>query len=61
MTTQQMLLFATGFYLALLAATTYFTRATRRRFLGALAGGLAVAVVGMGIETLCRAGTPKSQ
>ena len=50
MTEQQMLLIAIGIYLVLLAATTYFTRATLRRFLGALAGGLAVAVVGVGVE-----------
>jgi hypothetical protein len=42
MTTQQMLLLAMSVYLALLAAT-YFTRATRRRFLGALACGLVIA------------------
>jgi len=50
MTVQQMLLLGTCVYLVLLAATTYFTRATRRRFLGALAGGLAVAVVGVAVE-----------
>lgn len=52
MTTQQMLLLATCVYLILLAATTYFTRATRRRFLAALAGGLAVALIGVGVEVL---------
>jgi hypothetical protein len=52
MTTQQMLLLATCIYLVLLAATTYFTRATKRRVLGALTGGLAVAVIGVGIEIL---------
>lgn len=50
MTTQQTLLLATCVYLVLLAGATYFTRATRRRFVGALAGGLAVAVIGVGIE-----------
>lgn len=43
---------AIGLYLCLLAVTAYFTRPGRRRFLGALAGGLAVAVVGVGIESL---------
>lgn len=47
-----MLLLATCVYLVVLAATTYFTRATRRRFLAALTGGLAVAVIGVGIEVL---------
>lgn len=42
------------FYLALLAVVAHFTRAAKRRFLGALAGGLAVAVVGVGIEVLCQ-------
>jgi hypothetical protein len=37
-------------YLAVLVATAYFTRATARRVLGALAGGVAVAVVGFGVE-----------
>jgi hypothetical protein len=36
----------------LLVAAIYFTRATGRRVVGALAGGLAVAAVGVGIETL---------
>jgi hypothetical protein len=39
-------------YLVGLVVLTYLTRATRRRFLGALAGGLTVAVVGVGIEVL---------
>jgi hypothetical protein len=52
MTTHLMLLLATGFYLALLAATTYFTRTTRRRFFAAVAGGIAVAVIGVGVEVL---------
>ena len=50
--TTQILLLATCVYLAGLAGVTYFTRATQRRFLGALAGGLAVAVVGVGVEIL---------
>jgi hypothetical protein len=49
---QQLLLLASGVYLAFLVATAYFTRATARRVLGALAGGVAVAVVGYGIEIL---------
>jgi hypothetical protein len=50
--TTQFLLIATGVYITALAVVTYFSRAIRRRFLGALAGGLAVAVVGVGVETL---------
>src|SRR5688572_29622694 len=52
MTAQQLLLVAFCFYAVVLAVVAYFTRATWRRFLGALAGGLAVAVVGVGIEVL---------
>src|SRR5262245_23285207 len=44
--TTHLFLAAYGIYLTLLAAVTYFTRATRRRFAGALAGGVAVAAVG---------------
>jgi hypothetical protein len=47
-----MLIGATGVYLAVLVATTYFARATARRVAGALAGGGAVGVVGVGVETL---------
>ena len=43
---------AIGLYSGLLAATAYFTRPSQRRFLGALAGGVAVAVTGVGIESL---------
>jgi hypothetical protein len=50
--TTQILLLGACVYLAGLAVVTYFTRATRRRFFGALAGGLAVAVVGVGVEVL---------
>src|SRR5207248_46175 len=39
-------------YAALLGAAIYFTRATLRRALGALTGGLAVAGVGPGVEAL---------
>jgi hypothetical protein len=52
MTIYQALYVAMGVYLPLLAATAYFTRPNRRRFRGALAGGAAVAVVGLGIEAL---------
>jgi hypothetical protein len=50
--TTSFLLSLTGVYLVGLAVLTYLTRATRRRVLGALAGGLAVAVIGVGIEVL---------
>jgi hypothetical protein len=52
MTIYQAICVAFGVYLPLLGATTYITRPNRRRFLGAFAGGVAVAVVGVGIETL---------
>jgi hypothetical protein len=53
MTTQQFILIAaTCVYFVALAATAYFTRATARRFVGALMGGVAVGVVGVGVETL---------
>ncbi len=41
---------ATVVYVAMLVATIHFTRATRRRIIGALLGGVAVAAVGVGIE-----------
>jgi hypothetical protein len=47
------LLAATCVYGVLLAATIYFTRPTTRRLAGALAGGAAIAVTGVGIEVLC--------
>ncbi|HKA17765.1 MAG TPA: hypothetical protein VKN18_05555 [Blastocatellia bacterium] len=50
--TSQLLLLATCVYLAGMVLVTYFTRASGRRFLGALAGGLAVAIVGVGVEVL---------
>ena len=52
MTIYQALYIAIGIYVPLLGATAYITRPNRRRFLGALAGGVSVAVVGVGIETL---------
>jgi hypothetical protein len=39
-------------YGSLLVAAIYFTRATTRRVLGALAGGCAVALIGAGVEGL---------
>src|SRR5262245_57783855 len=50
--TTRLLLSVTAVYFVGLIALTYFTRATRRRFVGAVAGGLAVAVVGVGVEVL---------
>ena len=52
---QQLILVATGVYLVVLVVTAYFSRATRRRATGALIGGAAVAVVGVGIECLAHA------
>ena len=51
----QILILASCVYLSMLAATIYFTRATTRRVLGALAGGVAVAVVGAGVEAFAHA------
>jgi hypothetical protein len=50
--TTSLLLSAAGVHLVGLAVLAYLTRATRRRFLGALAGGVAVALVGVGVEML---------
>lgn len=54
MTTQQIILFACG-YLVELVAVIYFTRATARRVLGAMAGGAAAGLWGMGALVLCEA------
>ena len=51
MSTQDVVIM-TCLYLAALLAVTYFTRATAQRLVGALAGGAAVAVVGLGIIAL---------
>jgi hypothetical protein len=46
--------FIVGFcvYLVVLVTTVYFTRATARRFVGSLAGGAALVVLGVGVENL---------
>ena len=54
MTTQQVLLM-TGLYLVALVAVTYFTRATTRRVVGALAGGAVASVMAMRVIALCEA------
>jgi hypothetical protein len=51
MTTRQLILI-TCLYLAELLIVTYFTRATARRIAGALAGGAAVGLFGMGAIVL---------
>jgi hypothetical protein len=51
MTTRQ-LIFVTCAYLVELLAVVYFTRATSRRIVGALAGGAAVGCFGMGVVAL---------
>ena len=51
----QILILAWCVYGSLLVAAIYFTRATTRRALGALAGGGAVALVGAGVEALAHA------
>ena len=48
------LLILTAAYLLELAAVIYFTRATRRRVLGALAGGVAVGAMSLGMISICR-------
>ena len=56
MTTQQLILIAaSGVYLVVMVLTAYFTRATRRRVTGALLGGAAVGLVGVGVECLAHA------
>lgn len=54
MGTRQLMLLAFVVYAAGLSAVTLLTRPQCRRFLGALSGGLAVAVVGVGIEIVCQ-------
>jgi hypothetical protein len=51
MTTQQLILISC-LYLAELLIVTYFTRATSRRIVGALAGGAAVGLFGLGAIVL---------
>ena len=52
---QELLLVVAGWHLVYLCAAVYFTRATARRVLGALVGGVAVAAVGYGVELACQA------
>jgi hypothetical protein len=52
--TTPLLLSVACVYLAGLALLAYVTRAPRRRFVGALVGGAAVAAVGVGVEGLCQ-------
>src|SRR5882672_4948950 len=54
MTTRQILLWTSGYLVALVAAM-YFTRATQRRVLGALAGGVVVGLFAMGAIAGCEA------
>jgi len=55
MSPQQLLLVGMGVYLAYLCAAVHFTRASVRRVLGALVGGVVVAVFGFGVELVCQA------
>jgi hypothetical protein len=55
MTIYQAIYIAIGLYLALFAVTVYLARPGGHRLLGAVAGGVAVAVVGVGIESLFHA------
>jgi len=54
MTTQQIILFTSG-YLVMLVAVVYFTRANARRVIGAVAGGAAAGLLGIGAITVCEA------
>jgi hypothetical protein len=54
MTTQEVLLWS-GAYLVELVLVIYFTRATARRVLGALVGGAAAGLLGMGAIATCEA------
>ena len=45
----QILVLASCIYVSVLAAAIYFTRAGARRIAGALAGGVAVAILGLGV------------
>ena len=54
MTTQQIILW-TFAYLIELGAVIYFTRATARRVVGALVGGAAAGLLGLGAIALCEA------
>jgi hypothetical protein len=51
----QILILAGCVYTSILVAAIYFSRATKRRVMGALAGGVAVALVGPGVEALAHA------
>jgi hypothetical protein len=53
MTTQQIILFSCG-YLVELGAVIYFTRATTRRVMGAMAGGAVAGLFGMGAIALSK-------
>ncbi|HXF41790.1 MAG TPA: hypothetical protein VN687_18875 [Blastocatellia bacterium] len=54
MTTRQIILWACA-YLIELVAVVYFTRATARRVMGALAGGVAAGLLAMGAIAVCEA------
>src|SRR4051794_31118750 len=52
MTAQQIILWTLG-YLAALMVAIYFTRANPRRVIGAMAGGAAAGLLGIGAIALC--------
>ena len=54
MTRQQIILWACA-YLVELVAVIYFTRATARRVMGAMVGGAAAGLLGLGAIALCEA------
>jgi hypothetical protein len=54
-TPQQILIAASCVYLVVIVITAYLTRATGRRVIGALMGGIAVGVLGVAIERLAHA------
>ena len=53
--TELILIVANCVYLVVVVVVAYFTRATRRRVTGALLGGAAVGLVGVGVESLAHA------
>lgn len=53
--TSQQILLMTGAYTLVLVVACYFTQATSRRVVGALAGGAIAGLVGLGMIALCEA------
>jgi hypothetical protein len=54
-TPQVVLIAANCVYVVVMIVTAYFTRATTRRVIGALIGGLTIGLVGVGVESMAHA------